>query len=124
MGCDLIIFSQYEAGHFAKIILPHERFTNEDICDIDGDKKKEIVNCVLVNYENHNYWVYRCWKLDGKELRNADNAYKFPRAIWFTNKPNNTLVSQDVLNEIMKKYPKFEDNKDNGAKAGIEAGEK
>jgi hypothetical protein len=115
LGCDLLIFSQYEKSHFVKLKLPLDRFTKEDICDINNDKKKEIINCVLVNYEGHNYWVYRCWRLEGKILKNIDESTKFPRAIWFTNKPNNTLISPDKLKEIMKNYPAIDNinNKDN-----------
>jgi hypothetical protein len=116
LGCDLLIFSQYEKGRFIKLKIAHERFSKEDICDINNDKKKEIINCILVNCNGHNYWVYRCWRLDGKVLKNIDYTTGFPKAVWFTNKPNNKMVSADLLKEIMKNYPKIEDTNDMSSK--------
>jgi hypothetical protein len=105
LGCDLMIFSQYEKGKFAAIKLPAERFTADDICNLDNMVRKEIVTCVLVGYGGHNYWVYRCWNLSGSKLVSVDKEHGFPRAVWFTEKPNSRLVKPDLLEKIMTNYP-------------------
>jgi hypothetical protein len=105
LGCDLMIFSQYEKGKFAAIKLPAERFTADDICNLDNKGRKEIVTCVLVGCGGHNYWVYRCWNLSGSKLVSVDKEHGFPRAVWFTEKPNRRLVKQDLLEKIMANYP-------------------
>jgi hypothetical protein len=105
LGCDLMVFSQYQPGKFALITIPSERFSPDDICDLDGDGAKEIVTCVLVGCEDHNYWVYRCWQLSGRKLICDDKPHGFPRAVWFTNKPNDRLVAHELLLKIMVNYP-------------------
>ncbi len=105
LGCDLMTFSQYAPGKFSVIKVPSERFTHDDICDLDNDGQKEIITCVLVGCEGHNYWVYRCWHLSGHQLVSVDKRYGFPRAVWFTNKPNYRLVAPDLLLKIMSNYP-------------------
>jgi hypothetical protein len=105
LGCDMMIFSQYVKGKFAAITLPAERFSSDDICNLDNKGRKEIVTCVLVDYGGHNYWVYRCWNLSGSKLVSVDKEYGFPRAVWFTEKPNHRLVKQDLLAKIMANYP-------------------
>ena len=107
LGCDLMIFSQYERGKFSAIKLPAERFTADDICNLDNKGRKEIVTCVLVGNGGHNYWVYRCWNLSGSKLVSVDKEFGFPRAVWFTEKPNRKLVKQDLLEKIIANYPKM-----------------
>lgn len=107
LGCHLMVFSQYLPGKFALIAIPSERFSSDDICDLDGDGSKEIVTCVLVGFENHNYWVYRCWQLSGRKLISVDNQHGFPRAVWFTNKPNRRRLANDLLMKIMVNYPEL-----------------
>jgi hypothetical protein len=113
LGCDLLIFTQYEKGKFKKFIMPAERFTPNDVLDIDNDGKLEFITCVLVKFDKHNYWVYRCWRIVGDKIVSADKQCGFPRAIWFTKKPNRKLVDADLLSDIMKNYPKldFEEKK-------------
>jgi len=108
LGCHLYIYSQYEAGRFVKLQLPAERFTNDDIFDLNKDQRKEFVTCVLVKHEKHNYWVYRCWQLKGRQVISVDDEFNFPRAIWFTAKPNKRLVSPEKLKGIMENYPKLD----------------
>ena len=110
LGCDLMIFSQYAPGKFSVITLPSERFTSDDICNLDNKGQREIVTCVLVGCEDHNYWVYRCWHLSGKKLVSVDQKYGFPRAVWFTNKPNHRLVARDLLTKILANYPYIEES--------------
>ena len=105
LGCDLMIFSQYVPGKFSVVTVPSERFTTDDICDLDNDGQKEIISCVLVGCEGHNYWVYRCWHVSDRELVSVDKRFGFPRAVWFTNKPNHKLVAHDLLTKIMANYP-------------------
>lgn len=105
LGCDLMIFSQYAPGKFSVITLPLERFTADDICNLDNKGQKEIVTCVLVGDGAHNYWVYRCWHLSGSKLVSVDKEYGFPRAVWFTEKPNRKLIKRDLLEKIMANYP-------------------
>jgi hypothetical protein len=109
LGCDLMIFSQYERGKFSAIKLPAERFTADDICNLDNKGRKEIVTCLLVGYGGHNYWVYRCWNLSGSKLISVDKEHGFPRAVWFTEKPNHRRVPQDLLTKILANYPKIEE---------------
>ncbi len=111
LGCELLIFTQYESGKFARILIPSERFTPDDICDLDGDGKKEIVTCVLVKYGGHNYWVYRCWNIPGAKLACVDAKHGFPRAVWFTKKPNQQLIKPDLLQKITDNYPVFSTEK-------------
>ncbi len=105
LGCDLMLFSQYAPGKFSVITVPSDRFTSDDICDLDKDGQKEIITCVLVMCEGHNYWVYRCWHLTGHELVSVDAKYGFPRAVQFKNKPNHQLVAPELLTQIMANYP-------------------
>jgi hypothetical protein len=107
LGCELMIFSQYASGKFSVITIPSERVTPDDICDLDNDGQKEILTCVLVGCEGHNYWVYRCWHSSGQSLVSVDGQYGFPRAVWFTNRPNHRLVPHDLLKKIMANYPEI-----------------
>ena len=108
LGCYLYVYSQIEEGKFVRHKLPAERFSNDDVFDLDGDGKKEFVTCALVKFRGHNYWVYRCWQLKGKAIINVDKDHRFPRAVWFTHKPNRRLVGAKTLKQIMKNYPKLE----------------
>jgi hypothetical protein len=108
LGCELIVLSQYEKGKFKKYLLPAERFGSNDVFDIDNDGKFEFVTCALVNLDQHNYWVYRCWRIVGDKIVSVDKQCGFPRAIWFTEKPNRKLVDADLLSDIMKNYPKLD----------------
>ncbi|HQL60976.1 MAG TPA: hypothetical protein PLQ35_01655 [bacterium] len=46
--------------------------------------RKEIVTCLLVRYDGHNYWVYRYWNLLKGELAFVDDKHSLPHAIRFT----------------------------------------
>jgi len=107
IGCDLMIFSQHAPGKFSVIVLPSERFSSDDICNLDQQGQKEILTCVLVGCEGHNYWVYRCWHLSGKKVVSVDEQHGFPRAVWFTNKPNHRLVTREHLKTILENYPQI-----------------
>lgn len=105
LGCRLYLYSQIEPGVFAKLWLPAERFSPEDICDLNGDGRREIITCVLIRHEGHSYWVYRAWRLDGPELANVDASLGFPRGAQFTHKPNRRPVEPALLDIIMDKHP-------------------
>ena len=100
-GHELLIFSQYEPGKFARFNLPAERFSPENVFDMDGDQHREILSCDLVEYKQHNYWLYHLWHLDGNRLVCVDKAFDFPRAIRFTSGPNQRPVLADDLAQIV-----------------------
>jgi hypothetical protein len=112
--CTLMIFSQYFYGKFNEFVLPVERFVENDIFDLDGDGVYEIITSCLVKYRAHNYWVYRCWHVNGQKLVNVDRTYNFPRAILFTkrsyptHKTTRELESSETVSQIMKNYPNSE----------------
>ena len=100
LGSGIAVYLQRENGNFVKLILPAEHFSAKDIFDIDGDEVFEIVTAQLVKYEKHNYWLYRCWHIKDYKITNVDSKFDFPRAIWFTSKPNNKLVDKESARKI------------------------
>lgn len=100
LGCGIVVYLQRENGNFEKLTLPAERFSPEDIFDIDGDGVFEIVTAELVKYQEHNYWLYRCWHIKDYKITNVDSKFEFPKAIWFTFKPNQKLVDNQTARKI------------------------
>lgn len=108
LGCGIALYLQQQNGDFKKLTLPAESFSPRDVFDIDGDGRFEIVTVQLVNYLDHNYWVYRCWQIKNYEIVNVDERFDFPRAIWFTFKPNQKLVDKETTQEIISNTQKTE----------------
>lgn len=104
-GCELLIFSQYEPGKFARFDMPVERFSPKNVFDMDGDGHREILSCALVEYDQHNYWLYHVWHLEGDRLVCVDAKWDFPRAIRYTQGPNQRPASQSDLAQIVVRAP-------------------
>jgi len=100
LGCGIAVYFQQKNGDFKKFIVPAERFSPNDIFDIDGDGIFEIVTAQLGKYREHNYWLYCCWRVRPHGIMNADAEFDFPRAILFTSKPNQQLADKETTRNI------------------------
>jgi len=108
LGCGIVLYLQQPSGTFQKLTLPTEQFQLKDIFDIDGDGIFEIITALLVKYNGHSYWLYRCWQIKNHRILNVDEKFDFPRAIWFTHKPNDTLLGEKTTKKILSKSTHIE----------------
>lgn len=102
LGCSTHLFLQQKDGTFKKRILPAERFELKDVVDLNGDKKYELVTCLLIRYQDHTYWTYHCWKIQDYRIVNVDKAFGFPRAVQYKFKPNTKRVDAEMLKGILQ----------------------
>jgi len=99
---------------YVKISYPEDGGASiEDIVDINKDGKWEVILTNLYSGEKHNYLSYSIYEIRNYRLVNADKKSKrFPKFVWFTNKPNDKdtkhLTSQERQKHVDDKNASIE----------------